>query len=181
MRGHSSRMRFRLALLLGLPLALHAADKGEPLALKAGLWQVTTTTAPSDNAMVPAALLEKLTPEQRTRVEERMKARKADPPKTRVTKQCLTPQDLEEGMPFGGVRKSCNWTLLTSSSSKVEMRGDCVNQGTREERRLYIQALSPEEADGSLQSSKKGANAAALTTLSTFKAKWIGPECKNPR
>lgn len=156
--------------------SLWAAHKVTPLNIKTGLWEVTTTTAPTEDVMLPAALLEKLTPEQRARVEERMKARKADPQKTTTTKQCLTRQELNRGLPFRQAGKSCTWTALTSTSSEVEMRGECVDQGVKTEGTLRIEALGPEQAQGSVQFSTKGDNATPRFT-STFKAKWIGSVC----
>ncbi len=153
-----------------------AAHKVVPLNLKTGLWEITTTTGAGDDNMLPAALLQKLTPEQRARVEERMKARSADPQKTINAKQCLTKQELERGMPFRLLHKSCSWAVLTSTSSRVEMRGECTDQGMKTESALRIGALSPEEAEGSLQFFTENQGTTPATT-STFNAKWIGPLC----
>jgi len=168
----------RISLVAALTLCVSvAAHKVVPLNLKTGLWEVTTTTFAGDDNMLPAALLQKLTPEQRARVEERMKARSADPQKTINAKQCLTKQELERGMPFRRVQKSCSWAVLTSTSSRVEMRGKCVDQGMKTQRALRIDALNPEEAEGSLQFFTESQGTTPATT-STFKAKWIGPLCR---
>jgi hypothetical protein len=157
-----------------------AAQKVTPLNIKTGLWEVTaTTTAGSDDTMLPSGLLEKLTPEQRARMEERMKARQTDVQKTTITKQCLSRRDLESGVPFRPTQESCIWTVINSTSSKIEMRGDCVDQGFKTGATLRIEALSPEEAQGSLESSRRGENAPTPATTSTFKAKWIG-QCRTP-
>ena len=166
--------------LLGSFLTLGAADKGQPLNVKAGLWEVTTTSASSKDVVLPAALLEKLTPEQRARIEERIKASRSDTVKTTIKKRCLTKEQLRRGILFRPDGKSCTWTLLTSTSNKVEMRGDCVDQGFKTEARLQIEALSPDEAEGSLQFSTNGENTIPATTSSTFKARWIGPRCRTP-
>lgn len=171
--------RISLVATLTLYAFFWAAHAPTPLNVKTGLWEVTTT-APSDDVVLPAAVLQKLTPEQRARLEERMKALSADPAKPSITKQCLTRLELERGMPFYPVQKSCRWTVLTSTRSTVEIRGVCVSQGTKTERRLHIQALSPEEAEGSIQCFTKGDNRSPAT-ISALRAKWIGPECKNPR
>jgi hypothetical protein len=170
----------RISLVAALTLsALGVAPKVTPLNLKTGLWEVTTTTVAGDNNMLPAALLEKLTPEQRARVEERMKARSADPQKTSLAKHCLTKQELERGTPFLPAQNSCRWTVLTAATNRVQMRGECVDHGLKTKRTLRIDALSPEEAEGSLQLFRENQNASPTTT-STFKAKWIGPHCSNP-
>jgi hypothetical protein len=157
-----------------------AAHKVTPLNVKTGLWEVTTTTTASEKAMLPAALLEKLNPEERARVEERMKARKADAQKTTITKQCLTEKQLERGMPFHPVRNSCNWTVVSSTGHKVAMQAECVDNGVKMEGAVSIETLGPEEAKGSVQFLTGSENSAPSLT-STFTAKWIGPECKSPR
>ena len=170
--------RVVIGLLLSSFLTVGAADKGQPLNVKAGLWEVTTTSRASED-VVPAALLEKLTPEQRARIEERINASKSDAVKTTIKKQCLTREQLQRGILFRPDEKSCTWTLLTSTSSKVEMRGDCVDQGFKTDATLRIEALNPEEADGSLQYLTNGKRSIPAAT-STFKAKWIGPRCRTP-
>ncbi|HEY6301451.1 MAG TPA: DUF3617 family protein [Terriglobales bacterium] len=170
--------RISLVVTITLCASVVAADKVTPLDIKAGLWEVTTTKAVTEDTMLPAAVLEKLTPEQRERIEDRVKARNADPQKTIIARQCLTRQELERGTPFRPPQISCKWTVLTSTSSKLEKRGRCVDHGTKTEAALRIQALSPEEAEGSIQLFKASDNASAA--IPSFKAKWIGPFCRTP-
>jgi hypothetical protein len=180
MLDHLARTRLRLGLLLGFCFALHAADKGEPLNLKAGLWQVTTTTAPSGDVMVPAALLEKLTLEQRARVQDRIETRKSEPEKTTVKRQCLTRKHLDDGIPLSPDLKSCTRTVLTSTRRKVDMHVECVEKGIKSDGTFQIEALSSENVKGSIRlSATSGYNAANST--STFTARWIGPSCSTTK
>jgi len=172
-------LRISLVAAITLCASFLAAHKATRLNIKTGLWRVMTITAAGDDIMLSAGLLEKLTPEQRARVEERMKARQSGLQERTITKQCLTRAELESGVPFRTVGKSCTWTLLSSTRSKVEMRGKCVDQGFKTGATLRIEALSPEEAEGSLQFSSNRENSTPATT-STFKAKWIGPQCRTP-
>jgi len=165
-----------IVAILALSTATWAVDTVQPLELKTGLWEVTTTVSTSLDLPIPAAILEKLTPEQRARIEERMKASKADSGKTTVKRECLTRKDLERGVPFRPAQKSCSWAVINSTSSQVEMRGYCVDQGVKMEGTLRIEVLSPEAAEGSVQFSTNGENATPGLT-STFKAKWIRPRC----
>jgi hypothetical protein len=170
--------RVSIGILLGLFLALGEADNRQPLNIRAGLWEVTTTCAASKDVAVPSTLLEKLTRDQRARIEERIQASKSDAVKTTIKNQCLTREQLQRGFLFRPDDKSCTWTLLTSTSNKVQIRGDCVDQGFKTEARFQIEAVTPEEAEGSLQFSTNGRNIPATT--STLKAKWIGPRCRTP-
>jgi hypothetical protein len=165
--------------LLGSFLTLGEPGNVQPLNVKTGLWEVTTTSAASKAPVLPDAVLEKLTPDQRARIKERIQASKPDAVKTTIKNQCLTREQLQRGSLFRLDGKSCTWTHRTSTSSKVQMRGDCVDQGLKTEARLQIEALTPEEAEGSLQFSSNGQNTIPATT-STFKAKWIGPRCRTP-
>src|SRR5262245_49843809 len=85
-------MRFHLVLTLLVlsSSALFAADKLQPLNVKIGLWEVTHTMSMSGMPPIPAELLAKMTPEQKAQLEERMKARSAEPPHSTTEKQCVT-------------------------------------------------------------------------------------------
>jgi len=76
-----------IGILLGSLLTVGAADNVQPLNVKAGLWEVTTTGASSKDVVLPAALLEKLSSEQRARIEERIKASRSDTAKTTIKKR----------------------------------------------------------------------------------------------
>jgi len=82
---------------------------------------------------IPAALLERLIPEQPARVEERMKAKSSDPPKMTRQKYCLTRKQLEKGVTFGQDRKPCTRSIFASTSNKLEMRIECVSQNQKNE------------------------------------------------
>ena len=83
------KARMFLGLVFTLTLTTQRADNRPSLNLKIGLWEVTTTVTTSEEMPIPAGLLEKLTPAQRARVEERMKARKSEPEKNNHQKAVL--------------------------------------------------------------------------------------------
>src|SRR4030095_12433973 len=119
-----------LALLLLLAILGWTADKIQPLNLKVGLWEVTHTTSMSGSPPIPAELLAKMTPEQRAKLDERMKARAADPPKTSVEKSCVTAEDLKKDTLFADDDKTCARTVTSSTANKLEMRVVCEEEGT---------------------------------------------------
>jgi hypothetical protein len=102
---------------------------------------------------IPAALLERLTPEQRARVEERMKAKSSDPPK--MTRQIVlfSQETTENGVTFGQDRKSCTRGILASTSNKLEMRIECVSQNQKNEAvgTLQVETRDPEKVQGSIR------------------------------
>jgi hypothetical protein len=159
-----------------LSLILWAADTAQRLNIKSGLWEVTTTDAKNSDEPIPDTILGKLTPEQRARIEERMKARKADLQKAAVSTQCITEDQLERGVPFRPVHDGCNWISVSSTSDKVTMRAECVAHGTTTIGTLSMEALGPQEAKGSIQYLTTRGDAASSLT-STFVAKWLGQRC----
>ena len=163
--------------LLTLSTATGAVDKVHSLNVKPGLWEVTTTVTANAEIPIPAALLEKLTPEQRARIRDRIDARKTEPGKTTTRKQCLTRKQLQSGIPFGPDEKSCTRMTFTSSRSKADMRLKCFDPGTNSHGTLQIRALSPESVKGSLSFSVDHGDNATNSTSSSFTAKWIGPIC----
>jgi hypothetical protein len=170
------KTRMFLGLVFTLSVATQGADNAQSLNVKTGLWEVTTTVTASEEMPIPAGLLEKLTPGQRARVEERMKARKSEPAKTTIKKQCLTRKHLDDGIPFDRDRKSCTRTVLTSTSSKVDMHVECLGKGFKSSGIFQIEALSSENVKGSMRLSATG-GANATNSTSTFTAKWISPFC----
>jgi hypothetical protein len=159
---------------LSFSLALHAADKFQPLNIKPGLWEVTTTET-TNELPIPAGILQKLTPEQRTRIEERIEARKSESGRIITKKQCLTREQIDHGIPFGVQAKSCTRTVVTSRLTEVEMQVQCLEHGVNTEGTVQIEVLSSENVKGSTRFSKNQENAPGPP--STFTAKWIGPVC----
>jgi hypothetical protein len=118
----SSEARKIPVVLMVTASALWAADKYQPLDVKTGLWEVSTTISTGGQLPIPADLLEKLTPEQRARFEERMNAKSLQPAKPIVSKNCLTQEQLDKGDSFTENRKSCTHTIVSSTRSKAEVR-----------------------------------------------------------
>ena len=168
-----------VGLVLIASLAVWAADKVEPLNVRVGLWEVTTTMTTSGDLPIPARLLEKLTPEQRARVEERISARSPDAKRVTTRKHCLTKNELNKGATFGEDRKSCAHTVVASTSNKLEMQIVCANPSheIRSDETFRVEAIDSEKVKGSVRltvSDERTADAG-----STFTARWIGPICSS--
>ncbi len=166
-------------LTLLISMTLSAGNKLQPLNVKVGLWEVSQTVTTSGQLPIPADALSKLSPEQRARIEERMKANSA--PKTRTTthKSCMTKEKLENDPTF--LEKSnCTWTVLASTSSKADLRGVCVEQGVRAHMTLHVEALNIENVKGSSEGIVSGGDH-TMNASSTFIAKWVGSACGNAK
>ncbi len=108
-----------LGLVLLLSAAVWAADKIQPLNVKTGLWETTRTTTTSGQMPIPPELLARLTPEQRAKMEERMKANSAEKTRASTSKSCMTKEKLEKA-PFSDEQKNCTRTIVRSTSSEAE-------------------------------------------------------------
>jgi predicted nucleotidyltransferase len=64
---------------------------------------------------------------------------------------------------------------LPGLNRTMKVRGECVDHGEKMTGTLQVEALSPEEAEGSLQFLGNAENAA---TTVNFKAKWTGAVCR---
>src|SRR5690348_14518665 len=72
-----------------------AGVKLQPMNVKPGLWETTTTITVAGEMPIPAEVLNRLTPEQRARMEARMKANSSGHTNTNTHKSCVTKEDLE--------------------------------------------------------------------------------------
>jgi hypothetical protein len=170
------RTKILLGLMFTLALPAWVTDKVQPLNVKLGLWETTTTVASSGEMPIPPDLLAKLTPEQRAKMEERMKARSAGQARTTTRKSCLTKEQLDKALAFGEDRKSCTRTVITSTSSKLGVRFECAEQGMKVEGTVQVEALSPENVEGSVHMTGAGSGH-TMNTTSNFTSKWLGPAC----
>lgn len=157
------------ASLALLPLLPAQAD---PMNLKLGLWESTQTTQMSGSP-IPEAALQKMTPEQRARVEAAMKKREAMGPRTHVIRSCLTQEKLER--PF--VRNEdedpghCRRTVVTATRTVHEYRFQC---STPEERTgvMRLEAQSSERVTGTLK--MKSAHGSVSMQLDGH---WVAASC----
>jgi hypothetical protein len=142
--------------------------------VKAGLWEVTKTTAMS--GQIPAGLLEKLTPEQRAKLEERMNARSGQPGKPITYKACVTQEQIEKGYSFAEDPKLCTSTVMSSTRSKEEVRLECMQNGMKLNGTAQLEALDSENVKAQMQFAGTGGDR-TMNSNSTFTAKWLGPAC----
>ena len=162
-----------LVFVAGVSLA---EDTVHPLDVKPGLWETSMTMKTSGMPPIPPDLLEKMTPQQKAMIEERMKARESQGPKTTVSKHCLTREKLNQPLGFGSDKGACKRTLATSSSTKQEIRIECTGAGMKGSGTIRIEALDREHARVTAHMTS-GDGARAMTIDSTGTAKWLGEAC----
>lgn len=171
----------RNVILLGLALlwasASWAADDFRPLNVKPGLWEATMTSQVSGLPPIPAEVLARLTPEQRERMEAAMKGRAGGGPQSRVTKSCLTPEQLNKPLTFDDNKNTaCKSTLIRSSASQQEIRMDCSQGDVRSSGTVHIEAIDSEHVKGTSEVNTSGGDNKMNIQIS-YAAKWVGADC----
>lgn len=185
-------MRLRI-ILVGVVLALslslwssantqrskkpNSAIKLQPLNVKPGLWETTMTVNRAGQMPLPAEMLSRLTPQQRARLEERMKANSGKA-HTSTYKRCLTREQLEN--PDFTKDNQCTWTTLESNSTRMKGAATCnyKDTGTKLRGSGEFVALDREHVKGFVQMTASG-NGRTMNTSTDFRSKWLGPRCGN--
>jgi hypothetical protein len=136
-----------LTAILLSGVALLAATL-EPLNVKPGLWQVTMTNTISG---LPK-------------------------PTTNTYKSCVKKEDLNK-YPFTDPKDKCNWTVQTSTSSKMDATGTCMpGDMGKVDFNIHLEALDSENVKGTGQLTFNGPSG-AMTGNYSATAKWTSATC----
>jgi hypothetical protein len=151
--------------------------KLQPLNVKPGLWESTMTYTKAGELPIPAGRLDKLTPEQRARLEERMKANSGQT-NTMTNKSCLKKEDLENPDFFD--KKQCTWTTLESTSTEAKGSAICDYRdiGAKLSGTGEIIAVDQEHIKGTIHMTATGSGH-VMNTDGKLTAKWLGSSCGN--
>jgi|SRR5271157_1324310 len=169
------RSKVLLALLVLWSFTLWAGDKIQPLDVKLGLWEMTWTSAMTGLPPIPSDVLAKMTPEQRTRMEAAMGARAGGSPTTSTHKVCITREKMDKQTAFDD-RKNCTHTVVSSSSSKLEMKMQCTEQNTTMNGTIQVEALNSETLKGSVRMATTGSGR-TMNMNSDFTSRYLGSAC----
>jgi len=157
------------AILMLLSLSAHA----EPLDIKLGLWESTSTTNTSGMTM-PIDVLNNLPAERRARIEASMKARQIHGPKSSTEKSCMTKEDLNK--PFedkDGADKNCTSTIVTATRTHAEYRIECTGPEAHNAV-MKVEAISRESLKATMVM-----NTGTGTVTNEITSKWISADCGN--
>lgn len=192
-------MKFRISnvLLIGLTISMilaagtvaqtHNADKAtsrskleiQPLNVKPGLWETTTTYNRSGAPPVPPEMLAKLTAEQRARLEQRMNAKSGGSTNTTTDQHCVTKEDIEKA-DFGQGKGECTYTIQTSTSNQGKGSYSCMVEGMQVNGSLELNAVDPEHIKGSSHGSLSGGSR-TMNVETTFTSKFVSSSCGNAK
>lgn len=150
--------------------------KLQSLNIKPGLWESTRTMKRTGEMGIPTEMLNRLTPEQRTRMEERMKANSGGHTSTETEKHCVTREDLEKDRLKIAEAKECTTTVVNSTSTNVKGKIVCETAGMHATGMLELVAVDPEHVNGSYHSTVDG-NDHTMNLEGTWTSKWLGSSC----
>jgi hypothetical protein len=124
----------RIFILLAAAAAA-AAAAGDPLNVRPGLWETTSTgsTTVTGTPMGPdAATLNAMTPEQRTRMEAALKGYASGQPTVRTNRSCVTPEQVAKGLEnlTGAPTPRCNTEVLQKAATDYRFRQRCSEGGS---------------------------------------------------
>jgi hypothetical protein len=167
-------MRYAVILSLSLLTLNIGVASAEPLNVKPGLWE-TTTTIEKKRAKQPTNL-DQLTPEQRIRVEAQLAHQTKR--ETHTVNACLSEAKIRTGEAFTGNthRGACNSEFKTQTDSTLEASVQCrgANQlaGT-----VTMNALDPEHMHGTVDMTYGPADRLQLATHSEITSRWLQAGC----
>lgn len=154
--------------------------KVQPLNIKTGLWESTRTIKRAGQLPIPPEMLNRLTPEQRARMEERMNANAASHTNTTTEKHCVTKEDLEKDRLKFAETKECTTTILNTTSTTVKAKLACDQEGMHATGTLELLAADPEHMNGSYHSTVN-AGGHTMNVDGTWTSKWVGSSCGDVR
>ena len=172
------KMNRGLACVLLTASGLWAADSFTPLNVKPGQWEASITTETSGLPPIPPEALARLTPEQRAQMEAVMKGRSGQP-RTTVSKSCVQPDDIKNPLAFANEQRTCKPTIVSSSSTKEEIRVDCAEPNQpKTSGTIKVEAVSSELIKISMQMTSSDGNRTMNFSMNGT-SKWLGPACTN--
>jgi hypothetical protein len=151
-----------LAAVVGtvIPIVVVAAGPLQPLDVKTGLWQMTKTVTWTDLPPQMAAM---------------MRA-----PQTTSYNSCVTAKDLNSNPWANGSGDNCTWTVLTSTSTDMEVRGTGCEFGRNSRMTAEVQGtihiLNSESGTGSMTVTLSG-NGQTMHGQASYTGKWVSASC----
>lgn len=163
-----------------LAICIPGAHAAQPaLNVKLGLWETQVNPQISGDlaASIPDEQLQKMTPDQRAKMQAAMQAMQASLAQPRVGKDCMTAEKLAKGFNFGTEQSpQCKATIVTNSGSEFESHQECSENGGTRSTSIHIVAKSTEHITGAIHSdSAKGGK--TMTFNATMEGKWLGSDC----
>jgi hypothetical protein len=166
-----------LAIALTASVSLAAAGEAASMSLNLhyGLWEMSSAGTISGAPPIPAADLAKLTPAQRAQMAAVMASAMSAANKPHTFKSCITADSLQRGFKDPELSNGCTQTILSSTSTDMEVKVACTGRHTMDGT-FQFQAASPEAINGTIDMSvMEGSNTMKINR--TITGRWVGADC----
>ena len=167
----------RSSMLLMLACACTWGAAIHPLDVKQGQWETTTSMKMSGLPTIPPEVLNQMPPEQRAKLEAMIAARAGKP---MSSTNCMTKDKLQQAWNTGqqGL-KACTTNVITSTSSRQEIRLECNRNGMKTSGTIKVEAIDSEHIRGAVQmmAADPSHTSPGMNMDYSFTSKWIGPAC----
>jgi hypothetical protein len=176
MASHLSVLRLGCVGLVAA-CAAEAADYVKP-DIKPGLWEVTSVPQVSGEMPIPEEQLQKMTPEQRARVQAAMQSSMGSARKPRVYKECMTPDKIARGLDLdkGATDASCKRTILASTPSELKLHDECSRPNGKSVTDVHFQVEGTTRMTGKVNI-VMSSGGKSMTVNSSLSGKWLGADC----
>jgi hypothetical protein len=157
-------------------LLVHAAQPPQ-LNVKMGLWEVVIHPQVTGSIPISDEQLQKMSPDQRARIEAAVQAGMAQANQPRLMKECMTAEKLAQGFNAGTESSaSCQTTVVVNTRSEMETHRDCATGDGKRSMVMHILAPSSERVTGTVHGDiTRGTR--TMTVNSTVEGKWLGADC----
>jgi Protein of unknown function (DUF3617) len=158
-----------------------AAATYTPPNVMLGLWETTASRNQQGPPPIPEGMLSRMTPEQRSRIEARMRARSGASQSNETWRSCLTQKDLNDWRLFKKDDMQCTQSLdneqQTASGTELDGHWQCsFREGYTGTGTVHFVVLSPTTTQGKMHMNIQ-ANGRQMTSDETFSSKWISSDC----
>jgi hypothetical protein len=161
-------LRFTLALVIATPLYAFA----DSINVKVGAWEMTTTTLMA-GMLIPAEAQANMSPEQRAKMEEVMRAQ-AGKPTLHVTKTCVTKEDLDQDRLLKSDNENqCTKKVISKSASKLVFELTCEAPGPTTST-VTVEAKTSESFASTMDMVQAGDRGKVHVEI---KGRWLGASC----
>jgi hypothetical protein len=168
----NSKSLLPLAVCAALPFAAGGQDR---LDIRTGTWEITATTHMSGTPL-SNEMLSKMTPEQRAEVQAAMREEAAKGPQTEVSRECITPEEVER--PFASADlENCTQQIVRTTRTTQEARLQCTGE-YKGSGLLRVTAPNPQTMTATLELSA-GDGPTPFTIKAQMKGRWLAAACED--
>jgi hypothetical protein len=163
-----------LGILVMLPVS--ADETKVNLAADDGLWEVTTHPQTTGEMPISQEQLQRLTPEQRARVEAAMKAAMGAANREHVMHECMTPEKRQKGFDLGDEGSSCKTKVIKNTNNELEVRRECSTDNDVHTTTEHIRMNGRRHVSGTVDAAMSRGEK-QMTMHMSIEGKWLGADC----